>query len=290
MMIAAHIHQQTTTKLTNPYFPDLPKQTMTRDFHLDTLFNPIWTDGPHVFIFSESGTVVRPTCVAPRRHASNAFRQPLSLCSRPSPAARTYANAVTTPSSSLLGHIRKPWKNATMTEQDDAEFKALMAYGTLDNFPSPQSTVNENESVCPWPPVLSACYQEVEAENLSNECEKNVPSTSFMVSPPHSQISETDSPVILTPDMRGDHISFMVLHDTSSEEEALEKVLVRAERLRRKAPPPLCLGEHRKEESVHDCVLLKENTTIPMGQEVSIFNLTIQVITHRVFLSITNRY
>lgn len=234
---------------------------MTRDFHLDTLFNPIWTEGPHVFTFSESGTVIHPKNIASRSHASNAFRQPL----RPSsPAARTYADAVKAPPFSLLSRMRKPWKNATMTEQDDAEFEALMTRSIAEASRSPQSSESASDSVYTWPPDLSACRREAQTETCRDKSENDAPSTPYMVSPSNSQTSETDSSVIPTPDKRGDRMPFMVLHETSPcfEEEELEKILVGVERLRRKAPPPLCLEGTMKYESDSTCVLLKEDATI----------------------------
>lgn len=283
-MVVEYIRQQTTTTLTNPYFPDLPKQIMTRDFHLDTLFNPIWTEGPHVFTFSESGTVIHPKNIASRGHPSNAFRQPLHPSS---PAARTYADAVKAPPSSLLSRMRKPWKNATMTEQDDAEFEALMSRSIAEASHSSQSSGNESDNVYTWPPDLSACRREAQAETCLDKNENDAPSTLYMVSPSNSRTSETDSSVIPTPDKRGDRMPFMVLHEMSPcfEEEELEKILVGVERLRRKAPPPLRLADNMTDKPDNTFVLLQEDATIPMGQEV-LSPLTAGIPVQRVDLNI----
>lgn len=248
---------------------------MTRDFHLDTLFNPIWTDGPHVFTFNESVTIFGPKNIVTRNYASNAFRRP----SRPAssaPAARTYADAVKAPPSSLLSRMRKPWKNATLTEQDDTEFEALMARSIAETSCSQQSPSNETKAesnkVCTWPPDLSAYRLEAQAKEPSEESRNSAPSTSYIVSPPNSQVSETESSVIPTPENRGEHMPFMVLHETSPYlEEELERVLVGVERLRRKAlPAPLRLADNTKEES-DDCMLLKEDAAISLSQEVRSF-------------------
>ncbi|KAF9222276.1 hypothetical protein BS17DRAFT_783461 [Gyrodon lividus] len=88
--------------------------------------------------------------------------------------------------------------------------------------------------------------------------ENETPELSYLVSPDTSQASEPEeSPLIPTPEKRGDHFPFGVLHEktVSLEEEPLEKV-VGFERLRRKAPPPLHLeGSEDIDEDDSGCFL-----------------------------------
>lgn len=85
-----------------------PQPTSNQDFYLDTLFNPVWMSGPHVFSFAKDGTVMHPETVR----------------TDPEPCAGYRGSAA---SKSSGRGMDKPWRNVAITEQDDAEFAAMEA-------------------------------------------------------------------------------------------------------------------------------------------------------------------
>lgn len=151
----------------------------------------------------------------------------------------THAAAAKLVSSQDLSH--KPWKNIAITEYDDAEFEELQA-----------------RLVFTWPPDLAAYRREVEEKGSSEAAEyadENVVPAAFYDSPTGSASTE-DSSMTLTPTQR-DHdaqtacIPLAILHETFGEPETgtLEKI-VGLQRLRRKAPPPLCLDSKKKARGI----------------------------------------
>ena len=89
-------------------------QPATRDFYLDTHFNPTWTHGPNVFSHAKDGTIVRPEVYAQELY----------------PGYHNQTRSVRGPTSAYGTAVSKDpkwWKNVAITEHDDAEFEALEA-------------------------------------------------------------------------------------------------------------------------------------------------------------------
>ncbi|KAI6117787.1 hypothetical protein EDD17DRAFT_919813 [Pisolithus thermaeus] len=267
MILATHLRECTCTStkpLPSPYFPDLSKRTpkLTHDFHLDTMFNPTWMNGPHVFAFDERGMVVVPGTTnaavttghpgrigTPSPVSSNPWRAPavrstLELSSTSSTATFTSSSA-TASSAEELSRIHKPWKLATLTEQDDAAFEELMAfvaaesllqrvpltaYAGATSVTTPTSTTMTGISEANWNAVLDQFSAEpsnrrppsdddvtdTDDATSNAEIEKKFPATppACTMSPSStSGASHSDeSFVIPTPHQRGERVPFMVLH------------------------------------------------------------------------------
>ncbi|KAF8548641.1 hypothetical protein OG21DRAFT_1516098 [Imleria badia] len=102
------------------------------DFHLDTLFNPVWMSGSHVFSFAKDGTVVRPETYReepyPGYRASAASSSGRGVNGAGAASYSPFViRSARTRVSKASRRMDKPWKNVAITEQDDAEFAAMQA-------------------------------------------------------------------------------------------------------------------------------------------------------------------
>lgn len=218
-------------------------------------------DGPHVFTFDERGMVVlpgtakaavavgHPGCIGTpspvfsKPWSAPAVRStPESSSSTSSTATFTSSPSSTTASSSAeeLSRIRKPWKLATLTEQDDAEFEELMARiaaeSLLQHVPL-TAYADASFSIAPTSKTANAIVEENKYAVLdqfsaeagsprphndedaasNSEIENKVPTTPplWTMSPSStSAASHSDeSFVVPTPHQRGERIPFTVLHE-----------------------------------------------------------------------------
>ncbi|KAI6106984.1 hypothetical protein EDD16DRAFT_134808 [Pisolithus croceorrhizus] len=227
------------------------------------MFNPTWMDGPHVFAFDERGMVVAPgtakTAVATghpgcigtpspvfsKPWCAPAVRSTLESSSTSSTVTFTSSSA-TASSTEELSRIRKPWKLATLTEQDDAEFEELMAcvaaeslfqqvpltaYGGASFATTPTSTTMTAISEANWNAVLDQFSAEpsnrrpphdedvtdIDDATSNAEIENKVPTTSPACTMSPSSTSgashSDESFVVPTPHRRGERVPFMVLHE-----------------------------------------------------------------------------
>ncbi|KAH7912696.1 hypothetical protein BJ138DRAFT_1147655 [Hygrophoropsis aurantiaca] len=256
---------------------------ITTDFYLDTLFNPTWTSGPHVFTIGKPAATVEvpasfsrnskkpmpPFHPDVRQNAGNLTSNPIAKagallrpmdCSTKVVESNRHethvAGAKSKPkSSSSVSSVSpryntsgdetrvlldsKQRKNTNITEMDDADFKTAS---------------KKTELVLTWPPDLSAYATPIlpRASVISDESteqnyltDQNIaPPDLYIGSPTFSNASTEASTIVPSPRNRGERVPFGVLYDSSKEskEETLEKV-VGLERLRRRAPLPLQLGE-----------------------------------------------
>ena len=207
----------------------------TPNFYLDTFFNFTWMSDPHVFSFNPDEVVKFPKTARAKVPSMH------NTCDAEAKSALSH------------GFANKPWKNVAITEHDDAEFEELQA-----RLASAEG-VTDDGLIYTWPPDLVAHQREVEEERGPGdaaECaDDNVaPAVPRRTSPSASARIEDSSPMIPTPTRCG---TLAVLHD-SPEDGALEKI-VGLKRLRRKAPPPLCLdGNNQAEDAIDQvrCILL----------------------------------
>ncbi|KAI6043537.1 hypothetical protein EDC04DRAFT_2890928 [Pisolithus marmoratus] len=233
------------------------------------MFNPTWMDGPHVFTLDENGMVVVPgtaKTAAPAAGRPGCIGTPSLAFSKPwyTPAVRstpkssissvfTSTSLPTTASSSPisgeeLSRVRKPWKLATLTEQDDAEFEELMArvaaesllqhvpltaYADTRGAATPTSTTVTATAEGNGDGVLEPFAAEagdrgsphdvisidIDATVIA-EIENEAPQTPLActVSPSStSGVSHSDESIdIPTPRQRGERVPFMVLHEDVS--------------------------------------------------------------------------
>ncbi|KAF8558540.1 hypothetical protein OG21DRAFT_1481246 [Imleria badia] len=140
-----HEHDNTPDRL-----PSEPT-VLTRDFYLDTFFNPVWMSGPNVFSFAEDGTVVRPETYGaepyPGYHADR---------------TRRVESVDASHFQGFSERTSKPWKSVVITEQDDAEFaefQARLRVGAVGEWrqhllygPAPSLTANKPSSYTPGHP------------------------------------------------------------------------------------------------------------------------------------------
>lgn len=338
MILTTHLRQRTCTSvksLASPYFSDLCKRTpkLTYDFHLDTMFNPTWMDGPHVFAFDERGMVVlpgtaeaavavgHPGCIGtPSPVFSKPWSAPAVRSTPESSSTVTLTSPSTAASSSAegLSRIRKPWKLATLAEQDDAEFEELMAHVTAESLLQQvplTAYADASFSTAPTSKTMNAIVEENkyavldqfsagansrrphndEDATSNSEVENKVPTTPpvWTMSPSStSAASHSDeSFVVPTPHQRGERIPFTVLHEhvpspcddkeaelRFEQEVALEKVVVGLERLRKKAPSPLRL-ECEEAEVERGCVLFQGDTGGDIGEGTPVCNEVLSPLT-----------
>ncbi|KAI9459747.1 hypothetical protein HD554DRAFT_2176806 [Boletus coccyginus] len=112
-------------------------QGSNKDFYLDTLFNPVWMSGPHVFSFARDGKVMRPETYRAEPYPGYRASAASSSGRNISHAGASTGSALSGPLPSLSfsrahvskasGRMDKPWKNVAITEQDDVDFAAMVA-------------------------------------------------------------------------------------------------------------------------------------------------------------------
>ncbi|KAG0709351.1 hypothetical protein DFH29DRAFT_226801 [Suillus ampliporus] len=215
------------------------QSTRSREFCLDTFFNCAWISSPHVYSFNPDEPIER------QKHAPLTPTSPRVNAEVPS-AYETYA----APKSVLpQGLSHKPWKNIAITEFDDAEFEELKARWVS------ASEVANDGLVYTWPPDLAAYRREVEEVRGSCEAagcaDEDVAPASFDdASPTVSASTEARSPMMSTSTQRDAQATDVSLDSLAEPEVGTLEKVVGLKRLRRKAPPPLCVDGKQAEYAI----------------------------------------
>ncbi|OJA10349.1 hypothetical protein AZE42_11948 [Rhizopogon vesiculosus] len=209
----------------------------TRDFYLDTFFNPVWMSGKNVFSFNADGTVNSPRTTPSPLELSR-------ISGKATSAHKTYAAAAKSILSqgwSLSRGEMSPLLNATKAKE------------------VPVREVGDDDLVYTWPPNSSAYQREVGEGSSADtaECaEESVPTTVlYAASPTVSESTGGSSPMVATPTQCDNRVYVHHGSPQESEEGVLEKI-TGLKRLRCKAPPPLCLGGINQADGGIGCILL----------------------------------
>ncbi|KAG1746560.1 uncharacterized protein EDB91DRAFT_1117628 [Suillus paluster] len=241
--------------------------TLSHDFYLRICFE--WMSNPHDFKFNPDEPIE-----CQKTTPSTPASPPVSA-KEPSETDVAVAKSVLS-----QGLCDKPWKNIAITEYDDAEFEELQARSAANE-------IADDGLVYTWPPDLAAYRREVEEERGSGDAEECadenvVPAIFRGASPTVSASTEDCSPMMSMPQLEDDDaqagdVSMESLSDL--EDGALEKV-VGLERLRRKAPPPLCLGCKQAEHAFKEIglTLLIDDSELTAREKMMLSPLTAGII------------
>ncbi|OAX33382.1 hypothetical protein K503DRAFT_859823 [Rhizopogon vinicolor AM-OR11-026] len=211
----------------------------TRDFYLDTFFNPVWMSGKNVFSFNADGTVNSP-------RTTPSTLEPPRISGKATFTHKTYAATAKSTLSqgwSLSRGEMSPLLNVTKAEPEEV----------------PVREVEDEELIYAWPPNLSAYQREVGERNEADaaECADESVATAVLygASPTVSGSTGGSSPMVATPTQCDNRVYVHHGSPQESEEGVLEKIMG-LKRLRCKAPPPLCLGGINQAHGEIGCILL----------------------------------
>ncbi|OAX37813.1 hypothetical protein K503DRAFT_208929 [Rhizopogon vinicolor AM-OR11-026] len=217
-----------------PWWPSMDlthtQHIQTRDFYLDTFFNPVWMSGKNVFSFNADGTVNSPRTTPPPL-------EPPRISGKAMSAHKAYAAAAKSTLSqgwSLSRGEMSPLLNVTKAEE------------------VPVREVEDDDLVYAWPPNLSAYQREVRERHSADatECadESVAIAALYAASTTVSASTGTCSPMVVTPTQSENGAYVVHGSPQESEEGALEKI-TGLKRLRCRAPPPLCLSGINKADT-----------------------------------------
>lgn len=206
----------------------------SKDFHLDTFFNPVWMSGPLVFSFAKDGTVLHPKTY--RSEPYPGYRASAALSSG---CSAHHTGPLRKPGPRATVIRDKPWKKVAITEQDDAECAEMETKAEL------QAQLEARGKlmglVHTWPPKPSAacakCAMLGESRRMESVARPSARTSTF------TGAAESTVP----------ELSCGSSGETESESEATQVATpcrkettgekgVGFGRLRRKAPPPLLLA------------------------------------------------